>query len=114
MQCLFFALLAQLRYRVNGGDATNSYAHSPPPEVPTFVSINEAYANWYKDQQGVEIDHYFVLPVLHDLQGHPESGQLWEEHINKILKALELGFKHMMHDHTIYFTTFKGECVLLL
>jgi hypothetical protein len=49
VQCLFFALLAQLRYGVYGGDATNAYAHPPPPEVPTFVSVVEAYANRYKD-----------------------------------------------------------------
>ena len=51
---------------------------------------------------------------MHALQGHPESGKLWETHINSILLSPELGFKHTTHDRTIYSATFEGERVLLL
>ena len=53
-----------------------------------------------------------VLPVLHALQGHPESGRLWEEHINPILS--DLGFTTTTHCRTIYTATIDGEKVLLL
>ena len=105
IQRLFFALSA---------DATDAYAHSPPPQVPTYVSIDDAYAEWYESRFGIKIDRSYVLPVLHALQGHPESGRLWEEHINRILKSPELGFEHTTHDRTIYSATFEGHRVLLL
>ena len=52
--------------------------------------------------------------MLHALQGHLESGKLWEWHINNILMGLELDFKHTTHDRTIYQSMFKGNNVLLL
>ena len=45
VQRLFFALAAHLGYGVYGADATDAYAHSPPPAVPTYVAIDEAYAD---------------------------------------------------------------------
>ncbi|KAG7341208.1 hypothetical protein IV203_023159 [Nitzschia inconspicua] len=43
-----FALAAAHDMRVYGGDATDAFAHSPPPETPTFIMIDDAYAEWYK------------------------------------------------------------------
>ena len=63
---------------------------------------------------GHKINPSKVLPVLHALQGHPESGKLWESHINSILFSPELNFKCTKHDRTIYSTTFRGVKVLLL
>jgi hypothetical protein len=85
VQWLFFALAAQMGYKVYGGDATDAFAHSPPPEQPTFVAIDDAYAEWYEHTFGKVLDQSQVLPVLHALQGHPKSGCLWEVHIGKIL-----------------------------
>ena len=113
-QRLFFALSAHRGHGVYGGDAMDAYAHSPPPAVPTYVAIDEAYSDWYYAWYGIRLDKSYVLPVLHALQGHPESGRLWEEHINMILKSPELGFHHTTHDRCIYSTTFEGEPVLLL
>ena len=61
IQRLFFALSAHLGYGVYGGDATDAYAHSPPPEVPTYVAIDEAYADWYERRFGTRLDRSFVL-----------------------------------------------------
>ncbi|KAG7369162.1 hypothetical protein IV203_031905 [Nitzschia inconspicua] len=55
-----------------------------------------------------------VLPVLHALQGHPESGRLWETYINTILSLPEWSFKSTTHDRTIYSGVFEGEPFLLL
>ena len=41
-----------------------------------------------------------VLPVQHALQGHPESGALWERFINKALHRH--GFKSTMHERSLY------------
>ena len=79
-----------------------------------FVQIDDAWADWYEHTFGVKVNRNLVLPVLHALQGHPESGRLWEEHINKILADPYLNFKSTTHDKCIYQTTFEGHTVLLL
>jgi hypothetical protein len=44
---MFFALCAYEGYIALKVDATNAYANSPPPEQPTFVYIDDQYADWY-------------------------------------------------------------------
>jgi hypothetical protein len=114
IQRMFFALAANLGYSVYGGDAQDAYAHSPPPETPTFVQIDDAYAEWYFARYNIQIDRKLVLPVQHALQGHPESGRLWEATINRILSSTPLQFKSTTHSRTIYSTTFDGHQILLL
>ena len=114
IQRLFFAIAANLNLKVFGGDAKDAYGHSPGPEIPTYISIDDQYADWYKYKHGHDIDRRKVLPVLRALQGHPESGRLWESHINKILQGPKLKFKSTTHDRTIYTTQYRGEKVYLL
>ena len=113
IQRLFFAIAAELNLRIYGGDAKDAYAHSPGPEVPTFVSIDDQYSDWYTYRnEGKTIDRRKVLPVLKALQGHPEAGKCWEQHINGILS--DLGFKSTTHDKTIYSKVHNGETVYML
>jgi hypothetical protein len=60
---------------------------------------------WYLERFGVQLDRNMVLPVLYALQGHPESGNLWEDYINKILPLSELHFQSTMDDRTIVRST---------
>jgi Reverse transcriptase (RNA-dependent DNA polymerase) len=117
IQRLFFALASKFNlrvYRVYGGDAKDAFAHSPPPALPTFVAIDDAYADWYEARHKIKLDRSLVLPVQHALQGHPESGRLWMEHIDRILCSPPLNFRSTTHDQTIYQTSYNGETVLLL
>jgi len=114
VQRLFFALATRENYRVYGGDAQDAYAHSPPPETPTFVSIDDACADWYEHRFKKKLDCSLVLPVLHALQGHPESGKLWEKHITAILRSPAFRFKSTAHDKSMYSATFEGTRIILL
>ena len=82
IQRLFFAISAQLNLKVYGGDAKDAYAHSPGSHIPTYMSIDDAYAEWHYERYGKHIDRKLVLPIQRALQGSPESGRLWEEHCN--------------------------------
>lgn len=104
---LFFALTAALGMTTLSADATNAYANSPPPETPTFVRIDDAYADWYRDKYGKEIDRNLVLPVLQALQGHLLEGH----YINTLLA--KFGFQSTTHEKSIYSTTIDGKKVLL-
>ena len=76
--------------------------------------IDNQYYEWYFYKFKKKLDRSRALPVLRALQGHPESGKLWERHINNILLGPALDFMHTTHDRTIYQTTFNGNKVLLL
>lgn len=108
---LFFAICANEGYSVIKVDATNAYANSPPPDQPTFVYIDEQYADWYAVTYGIDISRDMVLPVQHALQGHPESGSLWERFLNKVLARH--GFVSTTHERSIYTGTFDGFKMLI-
>jgi hypothetical protein len=73
---LFFALCTHEGFVSLKIDATNAYANSPPPDQPTFVIIDDQYADWHLTRFGFAVSRDVVLPVQHALQGHPESGAL--------------------------------------
>eukprot|EP00957_Ditylum_brightwellii_P087530 6663386-Ditylum_brightwellii.AAC.1 len=77
---LLTAIAAWNNYLIIGADATNAFAQSPPPTEPTFMRIDYQYVDWHKHKYGKDSEQSKVLPVLHSLQGHPESGALWGKH----------------------------------
>ena len=82
-QCL--ALAAEKHFLLFGGDKKDAFVHSPAPEVPMYMMIDNQYSEWYFHCFKKKLDKSRVLPVLHILQGHPESDKLWKRHINNIL-----------------------------
>ena len=108
---LFMALTASLNMQILAADARDAYAHSSAPSVPTYVVIDDAYAEWCFERNGVQLDRSMVLPVRHALQGHPEAGALWETHINHILT--EVGFTSTTHERNMPQMTHKDHRMLL-
>jgi hypothetical protein len=92
-------------------DATNAYANVPPPNQPTFVVIDDQYADWYLARHGVAIPCDMVLPVQHALQGHPESGALKEKFVNSVIARH--GFTSTTHERSLYQGVFKGHRMLI-
>ena len=78
------------------------------------MRIDNQYSEWWSQRYNTDINRSHVLPVLRCLQGHPESGKIYERHINQILSSKELNFKATVHDRCIYQTTYKGHKILLL
>jgi hypothetical protein len=97
---LFLALSTAFKYVVYADDARDAYAHSPGPQFPTFLSIDHAFSDWYYDRFKISLAPDKIVPVCRALQGHPESGVLWETHINKILSDLQ--FYSTTHERNIY------------
>ena len=61
VQRLFLALAAKDNLVIYQGDASDAYAHSPPPTVDAYLSIDNQYADWYKKRFGTSIDRQKVL-----------------------------------------------------
>ena len=105
---IFSAITALKNYVAIGADAVNAYAQSPPPEEPTYVRVDQQYADWYKARFGIQLDpKIHVLPVKHALQGHPESGALWAKKIETHL--VDLDFKSTTHEPCLYRGIFEGH-----
>eukprot|EP00957_Ditylum_brightwellii_P142555 10861039-Ditylum_brightwellii.AAC.1 len=88
---LFTSIAAWMNYIIIGGNATNVFPQSLPPSDPTFMRIDDQFAEWYDNKYGKQLDRAKVLPVLHALQGYPESGTLWGKHAFAVLQ--EFGFQ---------------------
>ena len=114
VQRLLLAIAAHLDLRIYGVDASDTFKHIIGPYVTTFVSINDQFDYWYRQKFRNIIDRDRVLPLLRDLQSHPESGRLWESLINHILNRM--GFTTDTHDRTIHIDVYKhsGETIYLL
>ena len=52
----FCAICADRNYFIGYGDVENAYAQSPPPEEPTFVCIDDQYADWYLNKYGLQVN----------------------------------------------------------
>eukprot|EP00957_Ditylum_brightwellii_P183895 14007603-Ditylum_brightwellii.AAC.1 len=108
---LFTAIAAIKNYLILGADATNAYAQSPPPSNPTYLRIDDQYADLHNNKFGIELNKNDVLPVLNALQGHPDSGVLWAKCIQKVLT--ELNFKSTTHECCIYCGIYKEEEIFI-
>jgi hypothetical protein len=104
---LFFAICAINNFVVLGADAINAYAQSPPPKTPSYVRLDAHYLSWYLWKFDIALDPDMVLPVLHALQGRPDSGSLWAELIVAILESMN--FKKTCHEPCLYSGVFKGH-----
>ena len=101
------------RFVVYGGDARDAYAHAPAPEMMTHLTIDNAYFGWYKEKTDKTLNHRFVLPVLHSLQGYIESGKMWMNLIDQIL-INDLGFATTTKGRCIYIKKIEEGIILLL
>ena len=105
IQRMFLGISAALNLKIFGADAIDAYAHSPAPDTKTYLSVDEAYEEWWNEtcssRSKPPITRKFVIPVQHCLQGHPESGKQWMRFIDNIL-INEMGFRTTTHDRCIY------------
>jgi Reverse transcriptase (RNA-dependent DNA polymerase) len=74
--------------------------------------VDDAYIEWFYQKFGKHITRGKVLPVLHALQGHPESGRLWETFINNILLKI-FNLRNTTHERNLYSGTFNGKPILV-
>ena len=101
IQRMFLGISAALKLKIFGADAIDAYAHSPAPDTKTYLSVNEAFKEWWNEtcssRSKPPITRKFVIPVQHCLQGHLESGKQWMRFIDNIL-INEMGFRTTTHD----------------
>ena len=68
---------------------------------------------WTKHLKWQPIPEGQVIPVLHSLQGHPESPCLWDRYISKIIID-EMGFQATTHEPCLYYNNDDNGLILIL
>ena len=83
---IFYALAAAEGLLCFGSDVSNAFGEAPPPKQGFFIRPDRAFRDWWESKGRPPIPEGWVVPVLAAMQGHPESGRLWEKHIDHILR----------------------------
>jgi hypothetical protein len=108
---LFMALTALLNYIIIDLDAVNAFGQAGSLYDIVYLEIDQQYRDWYKARKGKLIPQGWVLPVKGSLQGHPDSGEIWQTKVNEVLEKYD--FKTTVHEPCLYRGIFKGKDILI-
>ena len=97
-----WAITAGLNHIALGCDVSNAFAEAPPPKDHFYMEVDDQFYEWWVYHlKRPPIPKGYVIPILRNLQGHPEAPRLWHKHINNIL-INDLGFDHTTHEPRLY------------
>jgi hypothetical protein len=86
---LTWAISAAMNLICKGYDVGNAFAEAPAPTSPFFMKPDAQFRQWWEERLGKDpIPEGYVIPVRKALQGHPESPQLWDKYISKMIICL--------------------------
>jgi hypothetical protein len=91
--CLTWALIAALNYIGLSVNTQNAFAKSHHHlKTPSTCRLTPNFENAGWNALGIHPIHEgYIIPILKNLQGHPEEPHIWDIHIHG------LGFSHTMH-----------------
>ena len=73
----------------------------------------DQYREWWESMGNEPIPYRHGVPILKALQGHPESPQLYDKQISKML-IQELGFKATVHEPCLYYKRDDTDNITLI
>mmetsp|Transcript_5974 Transcript_5974/g.9129 ORF Transcript_5974/g.9129 Transcript_5974/m.9129 type:complete len:117 (-) Transcript_5974:2461-2811(-) len=77
------------------------------------MQVDEQFMDWWINELKREpFPKEWVIPILKNLQGHPEAPRLWEKHINGILRQA-LKFQQTTHEPCVYHRTNQEPQLML-
>ena len=109
---LFFALATLENKLVYGADVSNAFAEADAPAQVYYMRVDNQFRDWWASKHHPPIPPGFVIPILKNLQGHPEAPRQWSRHIDALLR--EHTFVPTVHAPCIYRAHLAGEAVLFL
>jgi Reverse transcriptase (RNA-dependent DNA polymerase)./Integrase core domain. len=108
---IFFALSALLNYVIFDLDAVNAFGQAGKIFQTVYLEVDQQYRDWFLARKKKEIPHGWVLPVHGSLQGHPDSGKVWQNKINEVIASY--GFQSTTHESCLYRGKYKGMDILI-
>jgi hypothetical protein len=111
---VLWAVNTALNHIAIGIDVGNAYAEADGPEDKFYMIVDKQFQEWWTNCLGNSpIPYGQVIPILKNLQGHPEGPRLWHKHIHKIMLH-DLGFSACTHEHCLYYKRDKDSKNLIL
>lgn len=108
---IFFTTAALLNYVIYDLDAVNAFGQAGELFEMVYMEVDKQYRDWYKARKNKNIPDGWVLPVKGSIQGHPDSGEVWQSKINDVIHSY--GFQSMTHEPCLYRGEFKGHDMLI-
>jgi hypothetical protein len=108
---IFFVVCALENYIIIDLDAVNAFGQAGSLFDIIYLEIDQQYRDWYRHHHGIDIPMGYVLPVLGSLQGHPDSGKIWQMKVNLVLDSYN--FTMTTHEPCLYRGHFHGRPILL-
>ena len=111
---IFYANAALQNHGVCGADASNAFAEAAGPRQEYYIQPDAAFRNWWtRYLNRLPIPEGYVVPVLKNMQGHPEGPRLWARHIHKLL-LLELNLSTTTQEPCLYTGTQDGHTIFVI
>jgi len=108
---IFISIAALRNYVILDLDAVNAFGQAGSLYDIIYLEIDQQYRDWYKSRKGKDIPVGWVLPVNGSLQGHPDSGEVWQTKANEVLASYK--FQTTTHEPCLYRGMFKGKEILI-
>ena len=101
---IFWALTAIANYIAIGTDVANAFGEANAPDNAFYMEVDEPFRNWWAKElkQPPIPEGKYIIPVLKNLQGHPEAPRQWHKHIQAIILD-DMGFTATTHEPCLYF-----------
>jgi hypothetical protein len=94
-------------------DVTNAFAEAERPEQMYYMHCDQIFCDlWAEQNPTIPLPPDAVVPVLKNLQVHPEGPRLWSVQSHGVLIALE--FNNTTHAPCLYYGTFNTRYVIFL
>jgi hypothetical protein len=108
---IFIAICALMNFIIYDLDAVNAFGQAGSLYQMVYIEADRQYREWYKLRHGEDIPEGYVIPVNGSLQGHPDSGKVWQMKVNSILDSY--GFTTTTHEPCLYRGTYNGKLILI-
>jgi Reverse transcriptase (RNA-dependent DNA polymerase). len=89
-----------MNYVIYDLDAINAFGQAGELFQLVYLDIDQKYRDWYLARKGKSIPKGWVLPVRGSIQGHPDSGEVWQNKINEVINSY--GFTSTTHEPCLY------------
>ena len=109
---LFTALTAHFGLKIYGTDVSNAFAEADRGAQEYYMEPDAQFRDWWHATNRAPIPEWHVIPVLKNLQGHPEAPRQWALHIDRCIK--NHGLRAVTHAKCLYIGHIHDTVVLLL
>ena len=107
-------MIAALNYVALGCDIGNAFAEANGPAQQFYMRVDDQFQDWWTEHLGrPPIPRGYVIPILRNLQGHPEGPRLWDKHITGIIKE-KLNFQPTTHEPCLYYRQDPKDGLVLI